>query len=222
MRFDTKGLSVMNSKCKVLGRHGLAVAFLAGMASYAPHAMAQEASAPDTPWVKICNTDPKTKKQICLITQELRTKNGQFLSSVAIREIGNEARKTLLVAVPSGMLIQPGLKIQVDGNKPQNAKFSICFPNACYAELPINDAVISGMKKGAELQVTALNQQAKPVPFKLTLNGFTAVYEGEPIDAAQLQRKNEELQKELVKRAEAARKKLIDEQKKASEAAQQN
>ena len=191
----------------------------AGVAMFAPHAMAQDADKPESPWVKICSTDPKTQKQICLITQELRTNRGQFLSSVAIREIGNEARKTLLVAVPSGMLLQPGIQIQVDKNKVQNAKYSICFPNACYAELVIDDGMISGMKKGNDLTITSLNQQAKPVPFKMTLAGFTAVYEGDPIDAAQLKQKQEQLQKELAKRAEEARQKLIEEQKKASDAA---
>ena len=54
----------------------------------------------DTPWVKICNTDPQSNKEICVVTQELRTDTGQFLASVAVREIAGEARKTLLLAVP--------------------------------------------------------------------------------------------------------------------------
>ncbi|MHC5653632.1 invasion associated locus B family protein [Stappia sp.] len=172
----------------------------------------------DTPWVKICNTDPQSKKEICVVTQELRTDTGQFLASVAVREIAGEARKTLLIAVPPGMLIQPGLRVQIDTGKQSEAKYGICFPNACYSELVIEDEFIASLKKGGNLILTTLNQQAKQVPFQLTLTGFTKVYDGAPIDAAALQQKQQQLQSELQKRAEEARQKLIDKQKEATDA----
>jgi len=166
----------------------------------------------ETPWVKVCNQDPQANKQVCLITQELRTATGQFLSSVAIREIEGEARKTLLIAVPTGMLVQPGLRVQVDSGQPAQAKYGICFPNACYSELVIEDTFIQSMKQGGKLTVTALNQQAKAVPFELTLIGFTKVYDGEPMDVAELEQKQQQLQSELQRRADEARQKLIDAQ----------
>lgn len=203
---------------KVIGACVAGLALLA--APMVSGAFAQEAAKPDA-WVKICNKDPKSQKELCLVTQELRTATGQFLASVAIREIKGEARKTMVIAVPPGMLIQPGLRTAVDSGKRQEAKYGICFPNACYAELVIDDAFVASLKKGNNLILTALNQQAKEVPFKLTLAGFTKVYDGAPLDAAELQQKQQQLQDELKKRAEAARQKLIDEQKKASEAASQ-
>ncbi|MEP3303525.1 MAG: invasion associated locus B family protein [Roseibium sp.] len=167
----------------------------------------------ESPWVKVCNVDPKVNKEICLITQELRTNTGQFLSSVAIREIDGEARKTLLIAVPTGMLIQPGLRVQIDSGKQTQAKYGICFPNACYSELVIDESFVNSMKQGGKLVLTTLNQQAKAIPLELTLIGFTKVYDGEPMDVAELQKKQEELQSELQRRADEARQKLIDAQK---------
>ncbi|MEP4034750.1 invasion associated locus B family protein [Roseibium polysiphoniae] len=166
----------------------------------------------ESPWVKVCNVDPKVNKEICLITQELRTNTGQFLSSVAIREIDGEARKTLLIAVPTGMLIQPGLRVQIDSGKQTQAKYGICFPNACYSELVIDASFVNSMKQGGKLVLTTLNQQAKAIPLELTLIGFTKVYDGEPMDVADLQKKQEELQSELQRRADEARQKLIDAQ----------
>ena len=152
-----------------------AIAMAAGLVANVG-AQAQEVQpAEDSPWVKVCNTDPNANKEICLITQELRTDTGQFLSSVAVREIGGEARKTLLIAVPPGMLIQPGLRVQVDAGKQTEAKYGICFPNACYSELVIDDAFVTSLKRGNKLVLTTLNQQAKPVPFELSLAGFTLV-----------------------------------------------
>ncbi|WP_430512286.1 invasion associated locus B family protein [Pannonibacter phragmitetus] len=147
------------------------------------------------------------------MTQELRTATGQFLSSVAIREISGEARKTLLIAVPTGMLIQPGMRVQIDAGKQTEAKYGICFPNACYSELVIDEAFVAQLKKGSKLVITALNQQAKPVPLELTLAGFTKIYDGPAMDVGEIQKKQEQLQSELQRRADEARQKLIDKQK---------
>lgn len=193
------------------GLMGCAVAALA-ISSSAVGVSAQTAEE-ESPWVKVCNVDPKVDKQVCLTTQELRTNTGQFLASVALREIDGEARKALLLAVPTGMLIQPGLRVQVDAGKQTQAKYGICFPNACYSELVIDAGFVSTMKQGGKLILTTLNQQAKAIPLEMTLIGFTKVYDGEPMDVAELQAKQEQLQEELQRRAEEARNKLIEAQK---------
>lgn len=193
------------------GLMGCAVAALA-ISSSAVGVSAQTAEE-DSPWVKVCNVDPKVDKQVCLTTQELRTNTGQFLASVALREIDGEARKALLIAVPTGMLIQPGLRVQVDAGKQTQAKYGICFPNACYSELVIDAGFVATMKQGGKIVLTTLNQQAKAIPLELTLIGFTKVYDGEPMDVAELQAKQEQLQEELQRRAEEARNKLIEAQK---------
>ncbi|MCF3932570.1 invasion associated locus B family protein [Acuticoccus sp. M5D2P5] len=197
-----------------------ALAFATAAAFPAAPSIAQEASD-DNAWVKICNRDPQANKELCLITQELRTDSGQFLASVAIREAEGEARKSLLASVPVGMLIQPGVQLQIDGNQAQQARYSICFPNACYAELAIDAAYVNRLKGGGKLQVTTMNQQAKPVRFDLTLMGFTSAYDGSGIDPQALEQKQADLQRQLEERAQAARDRLVAEQRRAIEDANQ-
>lgn len=199
-----------------LGMIGGAMALVLSFAGGAAPALAQDQ---ENAWVKICNTDPQAKKEICLVTQELRTDRGQFLASMAIRETPGEARKTLITSIPVGMLIQPGVQLQIDGAKPDVARYSICFPNACYAELAIDAGFINRMKRGGKLQLTAINQQAKQVRFDLTLIGFTAAYDGEGMNPEQLQAKNEQLQEELERRAQEVRDRLVAEQRRAQEEA---
>ena len=200
----------------------MALAMAAGAAAVASLTTVPVAAQPaaETPWVKICNTDPNSQKKVCLITQELRTDTGQFLASVAIREVEGEQRRRLLVSVPVGMLLQPGMQLQIDAKNPVEAKYSICFPNACYAELPLDgDGFVKELKAGGKLRVTALNQQAKPVPFEMSLVGFTATYDGAGMAPQELQARNEALQQELNRKAEEARRRLIEEQRKATEEA---
>ncbi|MEM7694424.1 MAG: invasion associated locus B family protein [Pseudomonadota bacterium] len=197
---------------------GVLGAVMAAVAGSAP-AVAQQG---DNAWIKVCNTDPRQKKEFCQISQQLRTDAGQFLASVAIRETPGEARKLLVAAIPVGMLLQPGVQMQIDGAKAQTARYSICFPNACYAELAIDNGYISRLKRGGKLQVTTVNQQAKQVRFDMTLIGFTAAYDGPGTNPEELQRKQADLQRELERKAQEARDRLVAQQREALESAQSN
>jgi len=172
------------------------------------------AAGPDAPWAKLCNADPATGKELCLVIQEVRADTGQFIASATIRTIAGEAKKSLITAVPPGMLLQPGLRVQIDDGQQQEVRYGICFPNACYAELEIDDAFIGRLKAGGNLTVTTLNQQAKPVNFPMTLAGFTKAYDGAGMDQAAQQARESELADALARRAENARQKLIEQQQK--------
>jgi invasion protein IalB len=163
-------------------------------------------------WIKVCNTDPATNKELCLVTQELRADTGQFIVSATLRQFTGDPKISFIVAVPPGLLLQPGLQTQVDDNGAQAMKYGICFPNACYAEAAVDDAFIASLKKGNQLTVTALNQQGKPVSFPLTLSGFTKSYDGAGLDAQAAQAAQQELNAALQRRAEEARQRLIQQQ----------
>ncbi|MEM8648427.1 MAG: invasion associated locus B family protein [Pseudomonadota bacterium] len=198
------------------------MAFALGTAGAVMPAVAQAPTpAEDTAWVKICNTDPGTKKTLCLITQELRTPSGQFLASVAIRQSPGEQRKSLVTSVPVGMLLEAGVQVQVDGADPAQAVYSICFPNACYAELAIDDAFINKLKAGSDLRLTTANQQAKPVQFDMTLTGFTSAYDGEGLNPNELATIQQTRQRESEAKARAVRDRIVAEQRRAIEAASQ-
>jgi invasion protein IalB len=184
----------------------------------APAAPAQEQAAgssqPD--WVKLCSENPENNQQVCVVTRERRAATGQLLAAVSIREMAD--KKILVTAVPPGMLLRPGLQVVIDGANPTRAGYSICFPNLCFAEAEINADYIGSLKKGSQMVVTTLNQQGKPVNFDISLAGFTAAYDGAAIDPADLQAQQQKLQDELAKKAEAARKQLIERQQQTSTA----
>ncbi len=167
-------------------------------------------------WAKLCNADPTTGKQLCLTIQEIRADTGQFIASATVRTIEGDAKKSLITAVPPGMLLQPGLRIQIDDGEQREVKYGICFPNACYGELEINDEFITALKGGGKLTLTTLNQQAKPVNFPMTLAGFTKAYDGSGLDTAAQQQRETDLANALARRAESARQKLIEQQQKES------
>lgn len=179
-----------------------------------PAPAAQQASptanAAQPEWVKVCNTDPATKKEVCLISRDVRAETGQTIASVALREIKGEPKRFFLAAMPPGLLIQPGIRIVVDQKEPQAGKFSICFPNACYAEVEVKDDFVPSLKKGTQIIVQAMNQQAKTIGFPVTLAGFSKAYDGAPLDPKLVADQQKKLQEELTRRAEEARKRYTD------------
>jgi invasion protein IalB len=182
-------------------------------------ATAQEAGAPagaEPAWAKLCNTDPASGKELCLTIQEIRADTGQFIASATIRTIAGDNKKSLITAVPPGMLLQPGLRIQIDEQPQVEVKYGICFPNACYGELEVDDEFVTKLKAGGKLTLTTLNQQAQPVNFPMTLGGFTKAYDGQGMDQAAQQVRESELADALARRAENARQKLIEQQQKES------
>ena len=159
------------------------------------------------PWVKICQKDGEGKT-VCLIAKELRGANGELIASVAMRDTEGEPKKTLLIAVPPGILVQPGMRVVIDKGKPEEVKYRICFPNACYADLDLSDQMAGDLKKGNLLIVTALNLQQKPTGYPFRLDTFKAALESKGVDPTANQQSQDQLQQQLQKRAEEAAKKL--------------
>ncbi len=173
-----------------------------------PGPMPATPPAPPQPdWVKICNTDPKAKKEVCLTSRDLRAETGQTVASIALRTVQGDPKKYVLAAVPPGLLLQPGIRVAVDQNAPVPGKYSICFPNACYAELEVNDAFFKNMQKGTTLVIQAMNQQAKTLNFPVSLGGFGKAYDGpaaDPKEVAEYQKQmNEGMAREAEKRRNA-------------------
>jgi invasion protein IalB len=123
-----------------------------------PAAAPPAAGGPDSAWAKLCNTDGATGKELCLTIQEIRADTGQFIASATIRTIAGEAKKSLITAVPPGMLLQPGLRIQIDDAQ-QVRSYGICFPNALRRARG-RRRLHHQAKAGGKLTLTTLNQQA--------------------------------------------------------------
>jgi len=168
----------------------------------------QRATAIPTPWTKICSKDPQANKEVCLVTQEIRAETGQFLASVAIREVESDPKKQFIVAVPPGMLLQPGMRVIVDQGQPLAARYAICFPNACYGDTEITAEFVDTMKKGQQITVQTINQVGRTVNFTLVLKDFAKAYDGPPIDPKVVEEQQKKLQEELQKRADEQRRRL--------------
>lgn len=136
-------------------------------------------------WVKLCSQAANASNQVCLLAHHERLDKitGMVLVSAAIRKIPDFDKQLLVIMVPLGMAIRPGLTIKFDKEeKGIQVPYATCHFAGCTAEMIATDEIIQKMKSGTKMSVTAINQNGKPLLFPVPLTGFTKTYLGPAID----------------------------------------
>ena len=182
-----------------------------------PQIVAVKSEPSQADWTKVCGKDQGSGTDICYTTRDFVSDQGQPVLAVAVYEMKNAAQKQEVRVVryllPLGLLLQPGIRFNVDGQQGTPGKFAVCFPNGCFAEAGGVDAgVIAAMKKGTTLSVSVQNQTQREVTFAVPLAGFGKAFDGPAIDPKVLEEQQKKLQAELEKRSEDMRKKLEQQQ----------
>jgi invasion protein IalB len=192
-------------------------------------------------WVKLCEKSPlvkkdkdgkeaKEEKDICLTHHErLDGNSGMVLVSAAIRQVEGSDKEHLMVMVPLGMAIPPGLKAAVytkeqwektaknekideKSLKPIELKYSLCHPSGCTAEVEATKELIESMKTGGGVMVLAINAAAQPIGFPVPLDGFAEAYAGKPVDNAEYKKARGQLMAQIRQRQAEAYEKWKAEQ----------
>jgi invasion protein IalB len=177
----------------------------------AKEAPKKEAAKEQSAWVKLCEEVPfvqrdkdgketRDARKICLTHHErLDGNSGMVLVSAAIRQIDKQDKEHLMVMVPLGMSIKPGLraavypkelweKVQknekVDEKllKPLELDYAICHPAGCTAEIESTPELVKEMKGGGGLIILAINAAGQPIAFPIPLTGFDGALAGAAID----------------------------------------
>lgn len=169
-------------------------------------------------WVKLCEkapslAEPKKELNVCLTHHErLDGNTGMVLVSAAIRKVEGQDKEALMVMVPLGMALPPGVQVKVDEKEPVKLQFTLCHAAGCTAEGEATPAIIEQMKTGKQVVVAAINLAGKAIGFPVPLTGFDKAYAGPPVD----NEKYKEARKRLMS---AIRDRQIEMAKKAKEEA---
>jgi len=214
-------------------------------AAGAPAAKDKAAAAADkkSAWVKLCEKAPfntkdkdgkevKNEKNICLTHHErLDGNTGMVMVSAAVREIEGNDKKSMMVMVPLGMALPPGLraavytkeqwaqaakneKIDEKTLKPIALKYSLCHAAGCTAEVEATAEIVEQMKTGGGIMVIAMNAGAQPIGFPVPLDGFVEAFAGKPVDNKEYAKARGQLMAQIRERQQAAVEKYKAEQMK--------
>jgi invasion protein IalB len=175
------------------------------------------AAAPAGPgqgWFKICAK--QNDVDLCNTQMQVLAQNGQMITAVSLLDIkGKTNRRIFQVSVPPGRLIQPGVGMIIDGGQPTKIDYAICFSDRCIAEAELTDKMLASLKKGGALTLSSVNFQRQPNPVNISLNGFTAAIEGDPIQQTDAVAKQQEVQDWVKKNKADFEKKILEAQEAA-------
>jgi invasion protein IalB len=200
---------------------------------------AAAAPANQSAWVKLCEKAPfagkdkdgkdeRVEKNICLTHHErLDGNSGMVLVSAAVRQIEGVEKQHLMVMVPLGMALPPGMqaavypkdmweKIQknekVDDTalKPIKLAYNLCHSAGCTAEVETTPEIMKELKGGAGLIVYTMGGGGEPVAFPVPLMGFDAALAGAPVDNVEYSKARRALMEQIAQRQQQ----MIEEYKK--------
>ncbi|WP_176085843.1 invasion associated locus B family protein [Martelella sp. HB161492] len=214
----------MLSRANKMKHVALCVFAIAGLAATGASAQEQQAApapaaaqggAPARGWFKTCN--PAGDVNVCVVQNIARADNGQILTAVGlITATGAQNQRILEVTVPTFRAIPAGIAMQIDNNKPVTLPYAICTSDKCVAHAQLTDDLVNALKKGGKVTFTSVNFRGQPNPVEVTLSGFTAANDGDPISQPDLVESQRNLDESVKKMADDRRKKIEQAQQSAT------
>jgi len=195
-------------------------------------APAAGAQAPVDIWYKLCidvptpeptkpGEKPKPQKpeemkktNVCLTQVDVRDNATAILiGKLAVRQIAGQPKPQLLAMLPLGSALPPGALVKVDDKEPIKLVYTTCDQAGCYAEAPIEPALVDQMKTGKQIAYLGIDVTGRALSIPLPLAGFAKAFDGPsmPLD------KYNEDQRKI---AEVIRARLAELRKRQEEAAQ--
>jgi invasion protein IalB len=184
-------------------------------ADASPREVALKADPSQANWVKLCGKDQNSQSEICFTQRAFVTETNQPIAAMAVYDSKGAKAQFIRFILPLGFLLERGMRYSVDKDKPVAGKFQVCLANGCFAEVQATEAVMKSLKNGKSMKIEVQNQLNQVVAFVVPLDGFTAAFDGPPIDPKQIEEQNKKLEAELAKKLED-QKKLLEEKAKGA------
>ncbi len=98
--------------------------------------------------------------------------------------VPDETQPMLTLLVPLGILLPPGVVVEIEGIEKQQLRVQRCDASGCLAYTSLSEPMIAALRKGKEAHVTFFNLTRKASRVRISLDGF-----GAGLDAMQAKRK---------------------------------
>ena len=130
-------------------------------------------------WEVACAEDGSN----CAMAQIGNDDSGTPILEMVIRklaeplEVGERTAIAVLdVITPLGVVLVEGLSVTIDGGNKESAPFQICTEQGCLVREPVDDRLITRMKKGSNALVSVVAANQGEVKATLSLTGFTKAF----------------------------------------------
>ncbi len=125
-------------------------------------------------WKMICDTPAGAATEQCALIQNVVAEDRPDMGlSVVVLRTADRKAEILRVLVPLGVLLPNGLGLYVDGKDIGKAYFAKCFQDGCYAEVILEDPLLSTLKSGQSATFIVFQTPEEGIGIPVELSGFT-------------------------------------------------
>jgi invasion protein IalB len=111
-------------------------------------------------------------KAECALTQDI-LQSGTGMTAVHLQLVGGDDARRLLIVVPHGVLLKPGLGLVI-GNAPLRLlHYEACDTVGCLAYLPLDAATLDSFQDAETGRIEVIWRDGKEVGFPCSLRGLT-------------------------------------------------
>jgi invasion protein IalB len=132
-------------------------------------------------WAVRCGRPAEGAAESCEMLQQRHDEQGQTVLAIAVGDVPNNDNPGMLIILPLGIWLPPGVVVKVDGGREVPARVERCERRGCQVELLLEPDVLTVLKSGREanvlFQIYDQSGQTKVVGVPFSLLGFTAALE---------------------------------------------
>jgi invasion protein IalB len=131
-------------------------------------------------WKKLCfrGAQSADTKMVCRTSIEGKSDLGQIILKVDLIEREDAPSTRLQIFVPTGNLLQPGIRLTVDKGTSILVPYTICLANGCVAATVPEPKLLSELETGRMLSLEAVNSNVVTVIASLSLDNFASARQG--------------------------------------------
>jgi invasion protein IalB len=165
--------------CRLVACVCLAAFAIAALAS---HAFAQGAvKSVHGDWQIRCETPPGAQNEQCALFQSVVAEDRANVGiTVLVLKTADQKSRLMRVQAPLGVLLPAGLGLKIDNADVGRAGFVRCLPRGCYAEVVMDDTLVSKLRTGKTATFFIFQTPEEGIGFPLGLKGFGEGYDKLP------------------------------------------
>ncbi len=132
-------------------------------------------------WNMVCDTPPGASAEQCALMQNVVAEDRPEVGlSVIVLRTADRKSELLRVLAPLGVLLPNGLGLNIDGKDIGRAFFVRCFQDGCYAEVILDEKLITAFKTGKTATFIVFQTPEEGIGIPVDLNGFSEGYAAIP------------------------------------------
>jgi invasion protein IalB len=132
-------------------------------------------------WQIRCETPPGSQNEQCALFQSVVAEDRANVGiTVLVLKTADQKSRLMRVQAPLGVLLPAGLGLKVDNQDVGRAGFVRCLPRGCYAEVVMDDTLVSKLRTGQTATFFIFQTPEEGIGFPLGLKGFGDGYDKLP------------------------------------------